>query len=173
MAEIKEKGFSPLSLRYFFLQAHYRSKQNFTWQALEAAEEGLKHLYNQTKKLGTESGKINKEYKEKFIKALSDDFNTPQALAIVQELLKSNLSDTSRLATLLDFDKVLGLKIESASWRKEKIPEEVIELAKKRLELRKSGKWQEADELRQKIENFGYEVEDTDEGYILNAIGRE
>ena len=173
LGEVKEKGFNPLALRYFFLQAHYRSKQNFTWEALEAAQNGLKHLYNQVSELGIknqESGIVNQEYKNKFIEAISDDFNIPQALAIVQELLKSSLiTDYSKLTTLLDFDKVLGLKIaenfESASRRK--IPEEILELAEKRLELRQSGNWQEADKLRQQINSLGFEIEDTEEGYEI------
>ena len=44
LAEIKEKGFDAMDLRYFFLQAHYRSKQNFTWEALQGAHEGYKRL---------------------------------------------------------------------------------------------------------------------------------
>lgn len=171
LAEVKEKGFSPLSLRYFFLQAHYRSKQNFTWTALEAAEEGLKHLYNQIRELGEKNGETNEEYKEKFIKAISDDFNVPKSLAILQELLKSNLSNDSRLTTLLDFDKVLGLKLSDAL-KKEKIPEEILKLAEERLKMRQEEKWAAADKLRQEIKTLGYEIEDTDKGYILSAIGR-
>lgn len=167
LAEVQEKGFSPLSLRYFFLQAHYRSKQNFTWEALEAAQNGLKNLYSDIKRLGTDSGEINEKFKNKFIEAISDDFNIPQALAVVQELLKSSLAtDSSKLATILYFDKVLGLKIKE-NIVQEKIPEKVLKLAEERLKMRQEKKWKEADQLRQKIETLGYEIKDTEEGYKL------
>ncbi len=174
LAEVKEKGFDPLALRYFFLQAHYRSKQNFTWQALKAAENGLKNLYSEIRELKNSVGEVSEEYKNKFIDVISDDFNTPQALAVVQELLKSDLSDDLKMATLLDFDKVLGLKIaENIAEQPEKIPQEVIELAEKRMALRKSGNWQEADKLRQKIKNLGFEIEDTEKGFdITRALGQ-
>jgi cysteinyl-tRNA synthetase len=175
LAEIKEKGFNPLALRYFFLQAHYRSKQNFTWEALEAAEGGLKHLYNQIKDLSSkiqDSGKINQEYKNKFIEAISDDFNIPKALAVAQDLLKSSLiTDSCKLMTLLDFDRVLGLRLSNAL-KVEKIPEEILELAKKRFSARLEKDWQKSDELRKKINELGYEIEDTEKGYTFNAIGR-
>jgi len=169
LAEIKEKGFSPLSLRYFFLQAHYRSKQNFTWEALESAQNGLKHLYNQARELGEKKNEVNQEYKEKFIEAISDDFNIPQVLAISQELLKSDLSNGSKLATILDFDKVLGLKISDAI-KPEKIPQEVWELAEQRLKARNQEKWELADEIRERIRKKGYEIEDTEEGYNIKNI---
>jgi len=174
IAEVKEKGFDPLALRYFFLQAHYRSKQNFTWEGLGAAEAGLKHLYNQTKVLSLKTqdlGLINQEYKNKFIDAISDDFNIPKALSVAQELLKSNLiAQDSRLKTILDFDKVLGLKIAEAIKKQEKIPEEILKLAEERLKMRKEKKWAEADKLRQKIENLCYKIEDEEKGYILTHV---
>jgi len=179
LKEIKEKGFSPLALRYFFLQAHYRSKQNFTWEGLKSAEAGLKHLYNQIKELGDEKGEVSEEYKNKFMDAASDDFNISKALAIIQELLKDRpcepqgrslrLSDADKLATILDFDKVLGLKI-SEVFKQEKIPEEVLKLAEERLLARKKKNWKQADELREKIKKLGYETEDTNEEYTLKNI---
>src|SRR3989339_513604 len=122
LKDIKEKGFDPLALRYFFLQAHYRSGQNFTWEALDSAQKGLINLYEQVASLGNKVGETNKEYKNKFTEKIEDDFNTPQALAVVSELLKSDLPNENKLATILDFDKVLGLNLSKA---KEKIPQEI------------------------------------------------
>jgi cysteinyl-tRNA synthetase len=59
---IKEKGFNPLAFRYLLLQAHYRSKQNFTWPVMKSAQKGFNNLINQIKELGNKIGKINKEY---------------------------------------------------------------------------------------------------------------
>lgn len=110
LSEIIEKGYSPLALRYFFLQANYRSKQNFTFQALDSAQKGLDNLYKKIKSLGEERGLIDEAFKNKFKEALEDNFNTPKALAVLSSLLKSNLENKDKLATILDFDKVLGLK---------------------------------------------------------------
>ncbi len=163
---IKEKNYNPLALRYFFLQAHYRSKQSFTWEALEAAQKGLNHLYNQVRELGVqaeEEGEIDQEFKEKFKKDLADDFNTPRALSVVQELLKSDLDKKDKLATILDFDKVLGLKLKEELLKTE-VSEEVKQLVRKRDEARQNKDFQESDKIRGELEEMGYVVEDTPRG---------
>ncbi len=170
LAEVKEKGFDPLALRYFFLQAHYRSKQNFTWDALDAAQKGLMNLYKQVAGLGTEYGEINKKYQEKFMSRLCDDFNFPQALAIVHEMMQSDIVPEDKLATIFDFDNVLGLKIcEKVKLLREEqkkiiIPEEIQNLVSKRETARQNKDWAESDSLRDEILAKGFEVLDTQEG---------
>ncbi len=163
LAQIEEKGFTPSSLRYFFLSAHYASKQNFTWDALEASQNGLKGLYNKIRLLGKDIGKVNEEYKEKFLNILNDDINTSGALAVLQEVLKSDLEDEDKLATILDFDNVLGLNFFEEVNRKEIIPNEVIELIEKRKKARNEKNWKESDKLRDEINNLGWKVEDGNE----------
>lgn len=187
--EIKEKGFSPLALRYFFLSAHYRSNQNFTWEALEAAQNGLNHLYKQLKNsppsegLGegkkspllrgvaegrgvlVKRGAVDKTFKAKFICAIGDDFNTSGALAILSEMLKSDLSPADKVVTALDFDKVLGLNFKEALNKKEeKLPTEILNLVELRKKAREEKNWAESDRLRLEIEKIGYSLEDTKEG---------
>ncbi|MDO8590171.1 MAG: cysteine--tRNA ligase [bacterium] len=109
---VTEKGVSPLALRYLFLLSHYRTPTNFSFEALEAAE----NAYNRLKKfvaglLGT--GVVDESYKQKFTEKLENDLNTPQALAVVWGLIKDkDISPEDKLATILDFDKVLGLGLE-------------------------------------------------------------
>lgn len=109
LAEIKEKGLNPLALRYFFLQAHYRSKQNFTWEAMQSAQNGYDRLIKNISALGDKVGKVDDKFKQEFIEKISNDFNTAQALATTFSVLKSDLTNEDKLATILDFDKVLGL----------------------------------------------------------------
>ena len=107
--EIEKKGFHPLDLRYFFLQAHYRSKQNFTSEALQASANVRKKLI---KKIDSfpDGGKIDSTLQAEFQKFLEDDFALPRALTVVFKTLKNkNLSDADKKATILDFDKVLGI----------------------------------------------------------------
>lgn len=167
LQEIKDKGYDPLVLRYFFLQAQYRSKQNFTWDALEAAKNGFEHLQNQVRELGTEKGSVNKDFKKTFSDSLSDDINVPQALAVISEVLKSDSSNEDKLATVLDFDQVLGLDLDNVH-EQETIPQDIKELAEKREQARQDKDYDTADQLRKQIEDKGYEVEDSGGGYRIN-----
>jgi cysteinyl-tRNA synthetase len=171
LEEIKTKGFDPLALRYLFLSAHYRSKQNFTWEALSSAQNGLHNIYRQIKELKNVSPALPDEsFKEDFIKTITDDFNIPKALAVIQEVLKSDLVADKKLATLLDFDKVLGLKLAEAISKKEtdtEIPEYVLEIKKERDDARAQKDWQKSDELRKEIEREGYILEDSNTGSTI------
>jgi len=166
LAEVEEKGFDDLALRYFFLQAHYRSKQNFTWDAMQAAQNGYDHLKNQVQGLGDKKGKVDQDFKQKFIEYLEDDFDIPQALALVQEIFKSNLTQEDKLATVLDFDHVYGLKLEQVD-EKIEVPAEVQDLLDQRQKAREEKDWENSDQLRDKIKELGYVVEDTDQGQII------
>lgn len=167
LAEVEEKGFDALALRFFFLQAHYRSKQNFTWDAMQAAQNGYDHLKNQVQGLGDKQGKVNQDFKQKFIEYLEDDFNIPQALAFVQEVLKSDLTDQDKLATVLDFDQVYGLKLDQAG-QKVEVPAEVKDLLVQRQKAREEKDWDKSDQLRDQIKELGYNVKDTDQGQVIN-----
>jgi cysteinyl-tRNA synthetase len=170
LAEVKAKGFSPLALRYYFLSANYRSKQNFTWEALQAAQNGLDAIYNKIKELGDQAGEVSIEYKNKFAEFINDDFNTPGALAILQEVFKSDISLADKLATISDFDRVLGLDLIKKSQELKLsidaivIPEEVSALIEQRNKAREEKDWAASDRLRAEIENKGYLVEDAKEG---------
>ena len=159
LQEIIDEGYSPLALRYFFLQAHYRSKQNFTWEALQAAEKGLDKL-KQAVQTNEKAGVISQAFKDKFIEFISDDFNLPQALSVAFEVLKSNLSPSDKKATLLNFDQVLGLKLDKTSKEKTELPTEVKKLAEQRQTARQNNNWAQADELRDKIKQLGYNIKD-------------
>jgi cysteinyl-tRNA synthetase len=124
LMSIQERGLYPITYRFWLLMGHYRTKMNFNWEALEGAEIALKRLYNLYLELGEEVGKVDKEYKHKFQKFLADDLDTPRALVVLWDLMKDeNISSGDKKATVLDFDKVLGLGFENL--KEEKIPKEV------------------------------------------------
>jgi len=168
--EIKSKDFNPLALRYFFLQAHYRSNQNFTWDALVASKTALKNMQEivlglKASTRGSRDAKINEEYKEKFISALEDDFNIPQALAVAWEMLKSDkLVDEEKLFTIYNFDIVLGLKLDELKQEETVIPKDILALIDNRDKFRELGDFAESDRIRKEIENLGYQIEDTPKG---------
>ena len=174
LSEVIEKGYDPLDLRYFFLQAHYKSKQNFTWEALDAARTARGRLQSvvgglsQNKGDNVDEQKIEKyeDYRVQFEEALSDDFNVSQALAVLWEALKSNLASQDKLDLATNFDEVSGLSLDQRQDIQgvRDIPEGVLELVDKRGRLRKEGKFEEADGVRGEIEEMGYLVKDTAEG---------
>jgi cysteinyl-tRNA synthetase len=172
IADIIEKGFNPLSLRYFFLQSNYRSKQNFTWEGLDASQTALKKLQNFIQRT-PDTGSVSTSYQSLFKDMISDDINTAGALAVVWELMKnSEISDADKKATILDFDRVLGLKLdeikpENASIE---IPETIQKLLREREIAREKQDWHSSDLLRNEIQALGYELKDTDEGQKVRKI---
>jgi cysteinyl-tRNA synthetase len=115
-------------------------------------------------------GVVEDQFKNEFIKCISDDFNTAQALAIAFDLLKSNLSNENKLATILDFDKVLGLDLNLTEKIKIKIPPEIEKILYERDLARKEKDWGRADELRKELNIQGYEVKDTDKGQEISSL---
>ncbi len=167
LEDIENKGFSSMSLRYFFLQANYRSKQNFTFEALKAAQKGLTIIYNKIKKLGKVIGEINIDFKNKFLDYLLDNFNTPKTLSLISEILKSDLSNEDKLATLLDFDNIWALdfsKIVDNYANGIFLSEDIKKLLINREEARKNKDFEQADKVRIKIEKLGYKIEDLPDG---------
>jgi len=167
LADIIAKGFDPKVLRYLFLQAHYRSKQNFTWKALAGAQVPLNDMRGRIARYAKRGapGKINDDFKAKFTAAVADDFNIPKALGVSWELMKSNLDDNDKFATFLDFDRVLGLGLEQV--KTEEIPSAIEALAAKRQQARQEKDWAASDRLRLEIEQKGYSIEDSKDGYIV------
>jgi len=166
---ITEKGISPIVYRFWLLMGHYRTKMNFNWEALEGAETALKRLYGLYMSLGEKIGKVDKEYQEKFKEFVFDDLDTPRALSLLWDVLKDEkISNANKKATILDFDKVLGLDF--ANLKEEKISEAILKLVEEREEVRKNKDFKKSDELRKKINSLGYEIEDKNSGYKINKI---
>lgn len=163
LSDLEDKKINPLSLRYLYLQTHYRQEMNFTWDSVVAAQNALEKLWKEVAAYEGSTSPI-KEFEEKFVNSLNEDLNMPKALSIVWEVIKSNYSNEEKHATLLKFDEVLGLSLKEADllikvYQKE-IPLEVKKMFEEREELRKEKKFDEADKLREKIIELGFSVED-------------
>lgn len=164
-----EKGYNPLEYRYFTFTAHYRQKLNFSWEALDAAAVALKNLNEAAASMG--EPKIGcAEYEQRFMDAVNDDLNLPQALSVVWELVKSHYPMSAKKASLLKFDNILGLNLAQAVSAKidlRDLPDEIRELVERRERLRAQKKFAETDELRTLLQTKGYLIEDTPEGQIV------
>ncbi len=159
-----EKNINPLTYRFGILMTHYRKMMEWNDDTLIAAENGLRHLYSKIENLGKKVGKIDQDWKDEFLKAVNDDLNMPQGMAILNEMLKSDLPAADKLATAYDFDKILGLEFEKVQKEEINIPKEIEVLLEERKKVRAEKNWAKSDELRDKIKMFGYEVKDTSEG---------
>jgi len=164
--QLIEKGYDPLVYRYLVLGAHYRTKLNFTFEALDGAQNALKKL-RATVRSWDQPGEVNDEYEQRFLKVINDDLNTPQALAVLWELVDSNVPPSEKAATVLRFDQVLGLGLGDFIGNPLKVSDEVEVLIQERATARAQKDWELSDQLRDQIHARGYLVEDTAEGQQL------
>jgi len=166
LKDFEAKNISPIAYKYLSLQTHYRKSLNFTWESLQAAENGLNNLYGQYLELigkNLPKGSIDAKYQSRFKEAMDDDLGTPEALGIAWEIIKDqNIPDENKVASLLDFDKVLGLGLDKL--KKVEIPEAVLKLVREREEVRKNKDFKKSDDLRDQIATLGFSVKDTSEG---------
>ncbi|MDD4819039.1 MAG: hypothetical protein PHH27_02590, partial [Candidatus Colwellbacteria bacterium] len=151
-----------------------RSKQNFTFEALKASQKGLSGILSKLGKLGKELGSVDKDFKDKFLEYLLDDFNVSKTLSLIPEILKSDLSDEDKLATILDFDLVWGLDFkkdlagaeekEASNDIEKNLPKDIKKILDERTIARKNKDFVKSDELRLKLERLGYKVQDSSDG---------
>lgn len=165
ISSLTEKGFEPLDYRYLLLNTHYRKELNFTWEALSAARNANKKLRREFLSFDQNPGQVLQDWEKRFHRAINDDINIPQALAVVWELIKSDQKDTDVRETLLKFDSVLGLGLHKLN--PEAVPIEIKKLAEQRKKARQEKDYKKADSFRQEIEVLGWKVEDTADGYDL------
>ena len=186
LSDLVEKGFHPSAFRYLLLTAHYRTPSNFTWESLGAAQSAYLKLRKLVQTLPHAAGAepIQKTM-EAFRERIYDDLDTAGAIAKIWELLKEKNHNEKRIrATLLMADTVLGLGLDSVDeaadtlLKKEfgevvsmaEVPQDMQNLLAEREAARAEKKWTEADAARKKIEDLGYEIEDTNDGPRLKRV---
>ncbi len=160
---LSDKCYDPLDYRYFCLQSHYRKELRFDWEGMNAAKTGLRRLREKVCALNTTEktpvSAIPQSHVDKFEAAINDDLNLPEALAETWGLIDDpNISDANKLATIKEFDKVLGLKLnEKTDFC---IPESIQSLIIDRNNARKEKDWGKSDKLRDQIQEAGFIVKD-------------
>jgi cysteinyl-tRNA synthetase len=185
---VLEKGFSPMTVRFFMLQTHYRSTLDFSNDALKAAEKGFERFMNAIETLEklkvSDSSTVNAEqYKTNCFAAMDDDLNTPIALAHLFDAVRqinsiyagtetidyTNLTELKKLFNTFAFD-IFGLKKENEK-STESLEENLVSIL---LDLRKDAKenknYTASDAIRDKLKNIGIEIKDSKESTTWEKI---
>ncbi|MFA6095036.1 MAG: cysteine--tRNA ligase [Candidatus Paceibacterota bacterium] len=164
-----EKNIHPLAYRYWLLSGHYRSPMTFSFEVVEGAHTALERIVGEVARLkkmsGAETGFPDTTYIKEFEEKIDDDLDTPSAIALLYTVINSRLDPIHKLATIQEFDLVLGLKLsELADEITKDIPTEIIALGTERVGFRIAKDWKKSDEIRDEIEKLGYNVRDYPDG---------
>ncbi len=175
ISDLEREGIEALAYRYFTYSAHYRTKLNFTWEAIKSAQVALNRLREATRQQKAGENKADKErieeYKRRFEEAINDDINMPLAIAVVWDVAKEKEKNREYYELIKKFDEILSLELDrEENTEKVEYPEEVEELLKERKEARENRDYKKSDELRDRIREHGFDVKDTREGQIVNKI---
>ncbi|MGZ6368657.1 MAG: cysteine--tRNA ligase, partial [Ktedonobacteraceae bacterium] len=188
-SEVEARGFDPMALRYFYTTALYRSRLNFTFRALQAAQTSLERLRGLAYQLflQTESDQVfanepveSNHWQEIFLAEVENDLNMPRAMAVVWAMLRDDHCDpTTRLRLLFDFDRILGFdlkgylqsdapkrRVDSETYLAA-LPQEISSLMRERERLRTRGEYVQADQIRNDINSAGFTINDTQHGGIV------
>jgi cysteinyl-tRNA synthetase len=175
VGDLVERGFDPLAFRYHCLTASYRVPLTFSWAGLEGAADSLRRLRENVRRLKDETDDVppaalQMDLPDRFRAAIADDFNAPSALAVAWETVReaNRATDAAEkralLALLLNFDRILGLKLADVTVADESLPADVAALIQQREDARAARDWSAADALRETIRQRRYEIEDTPSG---------
>jgi cysteinyl-tRNA synthetase len=182
--EFLEKAYSPMTVRFFILQAHYRSTVDFSNEALQAAEKGFERLIKANTtlnklKAANESTVNLDELEKNCYAAMNDDLNSPilishlfDAVRIINSINdgkeKINQADLEKLKsiyTVFVFD-VLGLRDDQAETGNNNLSSELIDLILNiRLEAKKNKDFATSDKIRDALTNKGVTIKDTKDGF--------
>ena len=172
--QLIEMGFNPLSLKYFYLSAHYRNELKFNFNILKNQEHAFNKLRNKIYDLRERTSFY--DYKKNnlvlnMLSLLNEDLDTPKMLAYFHEEINNNdNTNEDKLSLVYYFDLFTGLELLNYKPEQVLIPENVIQLAEDRLIARKNKDWAASDKLRELIKLEGFEIKDSKDSYELNKI---
>ena len=171
---LESKGYNPLAYRLFCLQSHYKNQLVFTYDSLDIANNTYNKLLSKVKSLKKDNTIIDhiafNKYQESFKSCLADNLNTSNALTVLYEVLKSDISDNTKISLIKSFDEVLSLDL----LKEDKIDNELVSYIEKMIEKRKIAKQNKdftlADKIRNELQEKGIILKDTREGTTYEVI---
>ncbi len=160
------KEYPAMALRYFVVSTQYNKPTDFTKQAMDDAKNSYERLKRIIENI-SEDKKTNEKYLERFTEAMNDDLNTPQALAVLWELVRDEKAE-GKYQTIKKMDEVFCLKL--LEKQKLKIPSEIMKIVEKRNNARENKDWKKSDELRDELKEKGWLIKDTKDSWQLEKI---
>lgn len=173
VVDLKNKGYDPLSYRYFILNTYYHKQVNFSFDALDSAEVALKKLRNKIKQLkdiGSLDNNIFKDWDDKFKSYIEDDLNTANAMTLLYDLLKSDVDDSTKLALIKSWDKVFSLDLIQEDC--DELNYEIIKKIEERNLAKKNKDFAKADMIRDELLKQGIKLIDGREGTTFEYVNK-
>ncbi len=187
LSDLKAAGIDPMAYRYLLLTAHYRSKINLTDESITAAQNGLNNLRDDLASLSAQISEQDlqsaaqggwseeaERTRDAFHTAINDDLELPTALSITREAARnSKIAPLERRRLLLDFDRVLGLRLDTVQPKTSSslvLSDEVQAIVQERDAARAAHNWKRSDEIRDHLKALGFEVRDTPRGTELVEV---
>ena len=177
---LEEKGYNPLSYRFFCLSSHYRKAQEFSFDSLDNAAGVYNKLLSKISQLSTDGDIDNanvEKYIEQFKSALSNDLNTSLGITAIYDVLKADCNGATKRYILNEYDKVLSLdllkgadELNNTVQSGEDV-EEIERLIAERAAAKKERNFSKADEIRDTLSKMGITIKDTREGTVWSRNG--
>ena len=163
--DLVTRGFDPLSFRYLCSTVRYRHRLNFTFNSLKASEKALTNLRDRVWSWQNSDTQDNlppetEDWRQKFWTAVQNDLDIPTAIAVMWEMVKSELPSTAKLNLIGDFDQVLGLSLDRVPPEYD-VPDSIIQTINNRSHLRSEDQYEKSDTLRSALSDEGYRIEDS------------
>ena len=168
--DLKDKGYDPLSYRYFILNTHYHRQVNFSFDAVDSAQVALTKLRNKIKQLKDDSNvdkEIFNEWDNKFKNYLEEDLNTANAMTLLYDLLKSDVNDSTKLKLIKSWDKVFSLELIQ---EEQELDSEVLSKIEERNIAKKNKDFATADKIRDELLDKGIKLIDGRDGTTYELI---
>lgn len=172
VSSLEEKGYHPLSYRFFCLGSHYRKQLVFSYESLDSAVTAYQKLKNRVKALqpqdtDTLNHEVMETYRDTFQKALEDDLNTANALTVLYDVLKLDVNDKTKLELIKEFDDVLSLSLLEEEEVDETLKQYILEQIEERHIAKQNRDFEKADKIRDTLLSKGVIIKDTREGTIF------
>ena len=180
------KAFSPMTIRFFILQAHYRGTLDFSNEALQAAEKGLERLLNAIRTIGNikpaDKSSVSIDIRKKCMQAMDDDLNTPVTIGYLfdgvriinllndgkESISKADLEELKSVYNDYVFD-ILGLMDDNNTGSEKELSNNLINmLLDIRLEAKSKKDFETSDKIRDKLNKLGIEIKDKKDGFEWN-----